>query len=198
MKNVRNLLYIYSLLEILFLILFLILNIVFKLDADNVYILLLINFITIFPLPLTNVILEYRALFNKIYNQNFNEIASYYEHLLTLKEIIDKYAKEDTNQLDKAIDKVVKSTKKRIVYEEIYTIRPWINVNSKMSSLFYYTNRIYLNLILVTKKYDDITKEIKKEIELFDKTMYSIKFNKTNKKWQKEIESINSKWSDLF
>lgn len=66
-----------------------------------------------------------------------------------------------------------------------------------MSSLFYYTNGRYLKLILVTKKYDNIKKELQKEIELFDKTMLSIKFYKTNKKWEKEIQSIKERRSDL-
>lgn len=71
MKNIRNLLYIYFFLEILFVILFLILNIIFRFDSNNNYVLLLINLISIFPLPLTNVILDYRATLNKSYNQNF-------------------------------------------------------------------------------------------------------------------------------
>ena len=46
MKNIRNLLYIYFFLEILFVILFLILNIIFRFDSNNNYVLLLINLIT--------------------------------------------------------------------------------------------------------------------------------------------------------
>lgn len=197
MKNVRDLLYIYFLLEILFLILFLILNIVFKFDADNIYILLLINFISIFPLPLTNVILDYRTIFNKSYNQNFNEIASYYEHILTIESIINMLENNDKNELDRAIDKIANEKKNRITYEEIFAIRPWININTQMQSLFCYINGIHLKLKLMTKNYNDIKKELQTEIELFDKTMLSIKFYNTNKKWEKEIEKIKSKWSDL-
>lgn len=197
MKNIRNLLYIYFFLEILFVILFLILNIIFRFDSNNNYVLLLINLISIFPLSLTNVILDYRATLNKSYNQNFNEIASYYEYILTIKDIINTLETNDINKLDKEIDKIAKESGKRIAYEEIFAIRPWIKINRQMSSLFYYTNGRYLKLILVTKKYDNIKKELQKEIELFDKTMLSIKFYKTNKKWEKEIQSIKERRSDL-
>lgn len=197
MKNIRNLLYIYFFLEILFVILFLILNIIFRFDSNNNYVLLLINLISIFPLPLTNVILDYRDTLNKSYNQNFNEIASYYEYILTIKDIINTLETNDINKLDKEIDKIAKESGKRIAYEEIFAIRPWTKINRQMSSLFYYTNGRYLKLILVTKKYDNIKKELQKEIELFDKTMLSIKFYKTNKKWKKEIQSIKERRSDL-
>ena len=197
MKNIRNLLYIYLLLEMLFIIMFLILTILFRFNADNVYILLLINLITIFPLPLTNVILDYRITLNKNYNRNFNEIVSYYEYLLTIKNIINMLEKEDKNQLNKGIEKIANEKRKRILYQEIFTISPWININPQMSSLFDYINGIELQLNLVTKNYDSIKIELQKEIELFDKTMLSIHFYKTNKKWEKEIEKIKLKWSDL-
>lgn len=197
MKNTRNLLYVYFLLEILFVILFLILNIFFKLDASNVYILLLINLISIFPLPLTNIILDYRNILDKTYNHNYNEISSYYGFLLIIQDIIKMLENKDKNKLNEAIDKITSETRKRILYEEIFAIRPWININSQMSSLFYYTNGIYLNLILVTKNYENIKKELQKEIELFDNTMSTIKFNQTNKKWEESKKQINSRWSDL-
>lgn len=197
MKNTRSLLYVYFFLEILFVILFLILNIYFKFDASNVYILLLINLISIFPLPLTNIILEYRNKLDNTYNHNFNEISSYYEYLLTIQDIINMLENKDKNKLNEVIDKIANEAKPRIFYEEIFAIRSWININPKMSSLFYYTNRIHLKLVLVTKNYDDIKKELHKEIELFNNTMSSIRFYGTNKKWKQKQKQINLRWSDL-
>ena len=197
MKNIRILLYVYFFLEILFVILFLILNIFFKFDAGNVYILLLINIISIFPLPLTNIILEYRNKLDKTYTHNFNEISSYYEYLLAIQNIINMLENKDKNELNEAIDKIASETRERVLYEEIIAIRPWININPKMSSLFYYTNGMHLKLILVKKNYEDIKKELQKEIELFNNTMSSIRFYGINKKWKQKQKQINLIWSDL-
>ena len=196
MKSSRNLLYVYCSIQLIFIALLLFLNIVFKYDSNNVYILLLINFISIFPLPITMTLIEYKKCFNKAYNNNFNELILYRENLSIISSGIKKLQDKNDDRLDNIINEILKRPKRYSVYEEIYPLRRCININSKLKNIFYYTTETHLKLIIATKDYDLILKEIESEKNKFDETMKSIKFNKTDKKWKEELNKINLNLGD--
>lgn len=185
MNSNKNLIFVYVCCEFILIILLFILNFHFKLPSSHIFVTILINLITIFPLPIFVSVNEYRNELKNVTETYINKLSIYREHLTVLKFMIERNF--SFQEIEDYYNKNYKCSVMKIDYKEIKTFfstkRESI-INKKMCTLLIHSQGLFIEKHLKIVDKNDFKNFIIEELEYLDMELMSLKFININKKWQ--------------